>query len=197
MRSLLVCLLVVPLLVSACGGDEQTTAAPAGPATSAASAGVLEGTLPLLDGREVDLAGYHGHPVLVVNTASHCGFTPQYEGLQALYDRYRERGLVVLGFPANDFNQEPGTNDEIADVCQLNYGVTFPVFAKVTVLGDAAPAIYRGLAAAPAPVGGAPTWNFTKFLLDAEGRPVARFEPGVEPGDPEVVAAVEQLLPAT
>ncbi|MEV4421888.1 glutathione peroxidase [Patulibacter sp. NPDC049589] len=155
------------------------------------SAPLLHGTLPRLDGTPQDLSEYLGKVVLVVNTASKCGLTPHYEGLQALYERLGDRGLVVLGFPANDFRgQEPGTAEEIAEVCRRDYGVTFPVFAKAPVLGDDATPLFRDLTAASE----APDWNFTKYVLDREGRLVRRFEARTEPGDPELAAEIERLL---
>jgi glutathione peroxidase len=194
-RRLLAAVLALAAAVAfaACGDDamEPEQAVTATPATPS----VLAGTMELLDGTPVDLAGYRGRPVLIVNTASECGYTPQYEGLETLHDRYGSQGLVVLGFPSNDFGgQEPGSNAEIADFCSINYGVQFPVFAKIATLGPDAAPLYRALAALPAPLGGPPRWNFTKFLLDREGRPVARFEPSTEPDDPALTGAIETLL---
>ena len=130
--------------------------------------------------------------LLIVNTASECGYTPQYEGLEKLYRRYREKGFAVLGFPANDFGgQEPGSNKEIAHFCQVNYGITFPVFAKTSVVGANANPLYRALATR---TGKPPRWNFYKYLLDRVGQPVAVFESAVEPEDPKLVTAIETLL---
>jgi glutathione peroxidase len=135
------------------------------------------------------LCEYAGKVVLVVNTASECGYTPQYEGLEALYRRYKGRGLVVLGFPSNDFGgQEPGSNREIAAFCVNQYAIDFPMFAK-TALKDNA--LYRDLAKAS---GAAPRWNFHKYLVDRRGRTVQSFDTRVEPGDPKLVAAIERLL---
>jgi glutathione peroxidase len=155
------------------------------------TAPLLTGTQPLLDGTPQDLGAYLGSVVLVVNTASKCGLTPHYEGLQALYEAHRDEGLVVLGFPANDFRgQEPGSAEEIAEVCRRDYGVTFPVFAKSPVLGEDANPLFAGLTAASE----APDWNFTKYLLDREGRLVRRFPAQTEPSDPELVGAVQGQL---
>ena len=133
--------------------------------------------------------------LLVVNTASQCGYTPQYEGLEKLYRRYRDRGLVVLGFPANDFGgQEPGSNKQIADFCQVNYGVSFPVFAKTAVVGANANPVFRDLAAK---TGSAPRWNFHKYLVDRDGVPVASFATQVEPLDPKLTREIERLLGAS
>jgi glutathione peroxidase len=142
----------------------------------------------------VSLCQFGGKVLLIVNTASECGYTPQYEGLEKLYRRYREKGFAVLGFPANDFGgQEPGSNKEIAHFCQVNYGITFPVFAKTSVVGANANPLYRALAAR---TGKPPRWNFHKYLLDRVGQPVAVFESAVEPEDRQIVAQVEKLLSA-
>lgn len=144
-----------------------------------------------LDGTERNLADYKGKVVLIVNTASKCGLTPQYEGLQALHDSKGGEGLVVLGFPANDFRgQEPGTDQEIAAFCSENYGVTFPMFSKISVLGEGQHPLYAELTAASE----APTWNFTKYLLDREGRLVQRFDPRTGPQDPALLAKIDELL---
>ena len=134
---------------------------------------------------------YAGKVLLVVNTASRCGFTPQYEGLEALYDRYRERGLVVLGFPSNDFAQEPGSEKDIQNFCRLNHGVRFPMYEKIAVSGPDAHPFYRRLAARGA---GYPEWNFNKYLLDRKGVVVALFPSRTRPDDPELIAAIEKLL---
>jgi glutathione peroxidase len=136
-----------------------------------------------LSGEAVALADYRDKVVLVVNTASQCGFTPQYAGLEALYQTYKEQGLVVLGFPCNQFGgQEPGDATEIAQTCQLNYGVTFPMFAKVNVNGSEAHPLFKWLVdAAPGLLGNAIKWNFTKFLINRQGDPVKRFAPITKP----------------
>jgi len=133
-----------------------------------------------------------GKVVLIVNTASKCAFTPQYEGLEALYARYREKGLVVAGFPSNDFgNQEPGSEQEVKDFCRLTYGVQFPMFGKTRVRGPDADPLYRYLSRV---TGDPPRWNFHKYLLDREGRVVASFPSQVAPDDPRLVAKIESLL---
>ena len=140
----------------------------------------------------VSLCQFSGKVLLIVNTASECGYTPQYDGLEKLYRRYREKGLVVLGFPANDFGgQEPGSNKEIAQFCRLNYGITFPVLAKTAVVGKNANPLFRELAAK---TGKPPRWNFHKYLLDRTGQPVAAFESAVEPTDPRLTTEIEKLL---
>jgi len=153
-------------------------------------------TLKTIDGRDQPLSAYQGKTVLVVNTASRCGFTPQYEGLEALYEKYRDRGFVVLGFPANNFmGQEPGTNEEIATFCRTKYDVTFPMFAKISVKGrDIAP-LYAWLTKESG-FDGAIGWNFTKFLVGPDGRVVARFDTRTDPQDPKLVAKLEETLAA-
>ena len=141
------------------------------------------------------LSDFRGRVLLIVNTASKCGFTPQYADLQALYERYHERGFEVLGFPCNQFmNQEPGDGTEIAQFCQVNYGVTFPMFAKIDVNGSDTHPLFAYLKAeAPGALGlKRVKWNFTKFLVDREGRVVKRFEPNVEPGS--IAPDIEALL---
>jgi glutathione peroxidase len=148
-----------------------------------------------IHGKAVPLSRYKGKVLLIVNTASKCGFTPQYKGLEALHQKYHARGLEVLGFPCNQFGaQEPGTEDEIASFCELNFGVTFPLFAKVDVNGDDAAPLYRHLKQAkPGLLGSeAIKWNFTKFLVDRKGNVVERFAPNTEPD--ALAGDVEKLL---
>ena len=149
-----------------------------------------------ITGTEVSLSDYTGQVVLVVNTASKCGLTPQYAGLEQLWTRFRDDGLVVLGFPCDQFgHQEPGDEAEIADFCELNFGVTFPLFAKVEVNGDDAHPLYRWLRAEqPAESGEAIEWNFTKFLLDRDGRVVRRYGPATTPD--EIAGDLEAALAA-
>ncbi|UYN99202.1 MAG: glutathione peroxidase [Devosia sp.] len=152
-------------------------------------------TLPRLDGTPQALADYAGQVVLVVNVASQCGLTPQYEGLEALYRQYRDRGLVVLGFPCNQFaEQEPGSADEIARFCAVNYGVSFPLFARIEVNGEGASPLYEWLKSeAPGIFGSeAIKWNFTKFLMDRAGTVVERYAPTTEPAD--IAPDIEKLL---
>jgi len=152
-----------------------------------------------LQGKESSLAPYKGKALLLVNVASRCGLTPQYTGLQKLQDTYGDKGFSVLGFPCNQFlEQEPGTPDEIAEFCSVNYGVTFPLFEKIDVNGPERHRIYDELTAKADAEGAAGDiqWNFEKFLVSSEGEIVARFRPGVEPEDPGLVAAVEGALPA-
>jgi len=156
---------------------------------------VLDFTIPRLDGSEQSLREYEGKVVLIVNTASKCGLTPQYEGLQKLYERYRDRGFVVLGFPANNFrNQEPGSDKEISEFCTKTYGITFPMFTKISVKGKDIHPLYQRLTSLPEPIGGPVLWNFQKYLVDRTGRVVARFHPTVKPDDPALVSKIESLL---
>jgi glutathione peroxidase len=152
-----------------------------------------------LEGEPADLSQFDGTVALVVNVASRCGFTPQYEGLQRLHDEYAERGFTVLGFPCNQFlEQEPGTAEEIREFCSMTYGVTFPLFEKIDVNGDDRHPIYAELTQFPDAAGtaGDVQWNFEKFLVSGTGDVVARFRTGVEPEAPEVVEAIEAHLPS-
>jgi glutathione peroxidase len=165
---------------------------PAASGDQAACPPLLDRELMSLEDKPVELCQFRGKVLLVVNTASRCGFTPQYEGLEKLYRRYRDRGLVILGFPANDFgSQEPGSNKEIARFCEVNFGVTFPMFEKTSVVGENAHPLYRELAAQ---TGQVPRWNFHKYLIDRAGQPVASFESKIEPADPKLTGQIEKLL---
>jgi glutathione peroxidase len=159
---------------------------------------VLEFKMKGIDGKEVNLADYQGKVVLIVNVASKCGYTPQYKGLEALYEKYKGQGLVVVGVPANDFlKQEPGTDAEIAKFCTDKYGVTFPMLAKVpTIVGPDKVPLYKQLTSKDTnpKFGGEIKWNFTKFLLGRNGEIANRFEPGVKPESDEVVKAIEAEL---
>jgi glutathione peroxidase len=153
--------------------------------------------LPLLNGEPGSLAGYEGNVVLAVNVASKCGFTPQYAGLERLYETYADRGFTVLGFPSNQFmGQEPGTAEQIAEFCSLNYGVTFPLYAKLDVKGSKQSPLFQILTNAADDTGkaGDVKWNFEKFLVGKDGRVVRRFRSRTKPEDPAVVAAIEELL---
>jgi glutathione peroxidase len=159
----------------------------------------LDTEIGALTGGPADLPQYAGKAVLVVNVASKCGLTPQYEGLQALADTYADRGLVVLGVPCNQFKgQEPGTADEIAEFCSTNYGVTFPLTEKVDVNGPGRHPLYSALVGTPDADGhtGDIRWNFEKFLIAPDGAVAARFAPQTVPQDPAVVEAIEKALPS-
>src|SRR3984885_6454869 len=156
-------------------------------------------TLKSIDGPPVSLHSYHGKVLLVVNVASKCGYTPQYAGLEALYKKYKDRGLVIVGIPANNFaSQEPGTNAEIKTFCHNKYDVTFPMMSKVSVKGDDTTPLYQYLTdkSVNPSTGGDIQWNFTKFLIGRDGQIVARFEPKVTPDSPEVTEAIEKALAA-
>lgn len=158
---------------------------------------VLDFTVNDIEGNEVDLKTYEGDVLLIVNTASYCGYTPQYDGLEDLYRSYGEKGFKVLAFPANEFGQqEPGTNAEIRAFCKSNYDVSFPLFSKVVVKGTGIHPLFAFLTDAEANPdnGGAIRWNFTKFLVDRQGKVVARFEPGDDPKSEKVVNAIEKAL---
>jgi glutathione peroxidase len=147
-----------------------------------------------LQGKEIRMDIYRGKVVLVVNTASRCGLTPQFEGLELLYEKYKDQGFVILGFPCNQFgNQEPGTEKEISEGCLINYGVTFPMFSKIEVNGKDAHPIYKYLKKKlHGQFGNGIKWNFTKFIIDAEGMPVKRYSPTTVPE--KLVADIEKLL---
>ncbi len=161
--------------------------------TAAFSASSIhEFTMNNIDGQATPLASMKGKAVLVVNVASQCGYTPQYTGLQALYEKYKGQGLVIIGVPANNFGgQEPGTNEDIKQFCSRKYSVTFPIMAKVSVKGSDQTPLYQYLTSTS---GGEVKWNFTKFLVGKDGKPVQRFESGVSPDSPELAAAIEKAL---
>ncbi len=149
-----------------------------------------------IDGKPRNLAEQKGHVLLIVNTASECGFTPQYKGLEALHQRYKALGLSVLGFPANNFGgQEPGTESEIKSFCERNYGVTFDLFAKVEAAGDDISPLYKYLTTQPG-LEGPIAWNFNKFLVNRDGKVIARFGSKVKPEDPELTDAIDKALKA-
>ena len=162
-----------------------------------APAPALDFTLKSLDGKEVDLSAYQGKVVMIVNVASKCGLTPQYEQLQDLHEKYSGQGLAILGFPCNQFNgQEPGSAQEIRKFCSANYGVEFDMFSKIEVNGDGADDLYKYLkSVSTSPKGsGEISWNFEKFVLDRSGNVVARFQPRTRPDDPAVVGLIESKL---
>ena len=159
------------------------------------SATIYEFKANRLDGTEVSLGDYRGKVLLIVNTASRCGFTPQYQGLESLYKRYREQGLVILGFPCNQFGaQEPGNSEDIGSFCQLNYGVSFPMFAKIEVNGKQTHPLYRYLRTNAKGFLGSSCikWNFTKFLINRDGQVIARYGSLVKPE--KLTKAIESLL---
>jgi glutathione peroxidase len=181
---------------------------------------LLQTPVNTIDGQQTSLSGYQGKVLLVVNVASRCGFTPQYTGLEKLYEQFKDKGFVILGFPANDFGaQEPGTNAEIAQFCSVDYPVSFPLFSKITVTGAEKHPLYAQLTTLQpqriskndelvthlsefaAEHGFAPPnqlpevlWNFEKFLIDRNGEVIARFNPDIEPNDPALISAIEAAL---
>src|SRR5258705_7705738 len=179
MKKILVCVLVL------------------GGVAMAAEKSVYDFTMNSIDGQSTPLSTYKGKVVLLVNVASRCGYTPQYTALESVYEKYKGRGFVIVGIPANNFgSQEPGTNAEIKTFCSTKYNVTFPLMAKVSVKGSDITPLYSYLTdkSANPNTGGEIQWNFTKFLIGPDGKPVARFEPDVTPDDPKVIAAIEKAL---
>ena len=171
--------------------DKKEEAVPAAPVSPM----VLAYTVKDIDGKDVDLASFKGQVVLIVNVASNCGYTPQYTGLQKLYTDKKDKGLVILGFPANNFGeQEPGSESEIKSFCTGKYNVTFPMFSKVSVKGDDQHPLYKQLALQAKPIGGDPGWNFTKFLIDRSGNVVGRFDSKTRPNDAKLLKQVDELL---
>jgi len=186
---LFVAILALALLLGGCSTADGTSTTP--------TKSVLRHTMHNIDGEPVNLAEYRGQVALIVNVASKCGFTSQYEGLEALYRRYREDGLVLLGFPANNFmGQEPGTNEEIKTFCSTKYDVTFPIFAKISVKGKDIAPLYQDLVSEEysGKHGGSIKWNFTKFLVGRDGIVRARFGSRTKPLDPQVVRAIEAAV---
>jgi glutathione peroxidase len=188
------------LLVKASGAN-----AGANEGAGAASNGVGKGTaksvydftLKDAKGKDVKLEEFRGRVVMLVNVASKCGYTPQYEGLQKIYERYKDRGFTILGFPANNFGaQEPGTNEEIQEFCRINYGVTFPIFSKISVKGQDQHPLYKYLTGKESnpDFAGEIKWNFNKFLVGRDGRILARFDSADKPEDAKVTQAIEQAL---
>jgi len=156
---------------------------------------IYDFTLTSIDGQPAPLSVYKGKVILLVNVASRCGYTPQYSALESIYEKYKDRGFVIIGVPANNFGgQEPGTNQEIKTFCTRKYDVKFPMMAKQSVKGADETLLYRLLTESKPPVGGEIQWNFTKFLFNRDGRPIARFEPEVTPDSKEVTAAIEKAL---
>jgi glutathione peroxidase len=158
---------------------------------------VLDFTLNSIDGKAAPLSEYHGKVVMIVNVASKCGYTPQYTGLEKIYEKYKAQGFVILGFPANNFGlQEPGTDEEIKTFCSSKYQVTFPMYSKVSVKGDDKTPLYQFLTDPKAnpTTAGEIKWNFTKFLVDRNGKAIARFEPAITPESAEVTGAIEKAL---
>ena len=187
--SLLIALMLVPFA-------ERAAAKPAPTGGTVQAPSLYDFTVLTIDGETRSLGDYRGRTVLIVNTASRCGFTPQYESLEALYQQYKARGLEVLAFPANDFmGQEPGSNAEIKSFCSQRYHTSFPLFAKISVKGKQMAPLYRWLTQ-DSPFPGDIPWNFTKFVVGPDGKVAARFGPQTDPRSKEVTGLLEKLLPA-
>jgi len=168
-------------------------------ATEIGPTSVLDFTMKNIDGKEIPLSSYKGKVLLFVNVASKCGNTPQYKGLEELYNRYKEKGLMILGFPANNFKaQEPGTDAEIKTFCETNYGVTFDMFSKISVKGDDQHPLYKFLTSADTDpeYSGDVRWNFQKYLVNREGKIVGKFDPKLTPLDDVLIQAIEKALQA-
>ncbi len=196
----LAALLAAVIALAGCGADDDPVAttpsvtgaaAPPAKAAAASTDRVLTGTLPLLNGEPQDLSDYRGKVVLVVNTATECGFTPQFEGLEDLYRSRRGDGFVILGFPADDVaHQEPRDDQQIAEFCKENFGVSFPMFAKSNVVSEPLNPVFERLDA----LAGPPGWNFNKYLLDRDGEVVQHYDVSTEPDDAGLNAKIDQLL---
>jgi glutathione peroxidase len=185
-------LLLLIGLLAAAGVATGTRAAEPSAAPDAACPALLQHTFNRLQtGQPQTLCQFQGKVLLVVNTASYCGYTHQYEGLEAMYRKYKDRGLVVVGFPSNDFSQEPGSNKEVAEFCRTTYGVDFPQFEKSSVAHLSANPLYADLAKL---TGRKPQWNFYKFVVDRSGKPVASFPSATAPDNPDLTALIERLL---
>ena len=169
------------------------------PTRMAAKGSALDFKVKTIDGKEQDLSAYKGKVVLMVNVASKCGLTPQYKGLEALYEKYKDQGFVIIGFPANNFGaQEPGTNEEIKQFCTAKYNVTFPMMSKISVKGEDKHPLYKFLTEGKAgeDFAGDIEWNFAKFLVDRNGNVIARFASKTTPDSPQLTAAIEKALAA-
>ncbi len=169
------------------------------PTTQPATKSALDYVVKDIDGKDANLAEYRSKVVLIVNVASKCGYTPQYKALEATYEKYKDQGFVILGFPANNFHgQEPGTNEQIKEFCTSKYNVTFPMMSKISVLGDDKAPLYKFLTEAPTAgdYAGEITWNFNKFLVDRNGNLIARFATKTKPDDPSVINEIELALNA-
>ena len=181
------------LAANGCGdGRAQASPGPQPVATKSAKPRSIHAlTVQRIDGKDVPLSSFTGKVLLVVNTASECGYTPQYAGLESLYEKYRARGFEVLGFPSNDFGgQEPGSSGKIASFCKCKFGVSFPLFQKLKAVGSGRAPLYALLAEAK----GEPKWNFHKYLINKHGEPVEAWPSAVVPGAPEIIQAIEREL---
>ena len=197
MKAKLISVLAVALVGVAVFAISRSSVATSTPDSGGAMSSIYDFTLKDIDRKEVNLGQYKGKVVLLVNVASRCGFTPQYEGLQKVYLKYKDQGFVILGFPANNFmGQEPGTDEEIKTFCSTKYSVTFPIFSKISVKGDDIHPLYKFLTSKETnpDFAGDVRWNFSKFLLDKNGKVIARFEPKVTPESDPMIQAIEKAL---
>jgi glutathione peroxidase len=197
MKLRLMSVLAVMLIGAAGFAISRSSRASSTPDSGEMMSSIYDFTLKDIEHKEVNLGQYRGKVVLMVNVASRCGFTPQYEGLQKVYLKYKDRGFVILGFPANNFmSQEPGTDEEIKTFCSTKYNVTFPIFSKISVKGDDIHPLYKFLTSKETnpEFGGDIKWNFSKFLLDKNGKVIARFEPKVTPESDPMIQAIEKAL---
>ena len=182
--------IILPVILALAAFTVQTSSG----AEEAMPKSVLEYKMDGIDGKPYDLTKHKGEVILLVNVASQCGLTPQYKDLEALYEKYKDKGLTIIGIPANEFgHQEPGTNEEIKKFCSSKYSVTFPMLAKVVVKGEGICPLYKYLTT-ESPKPGEIKWNFNKFLIDRKGAVIDRFEPQVKPDDAKLVGAVEKAL---
>jgi glutathione peroxidase len=196
-KHILLLTLVILAIASISYGLTRNESDPLKEGETMAEKSVLDFTMKSIDGNDVKLDGYRGKVLLLVNVASKCGFTPQYQGLESIYEKYKDQGLVVMGFPANNFLwQEPGSNEEIKTFCTAKYNVSFPMFAKISVKGDKIHPLYKFLTSKQTDpeFGGGISWNFNKFLVDRGGKIIARFGSKDKPEDGKVVQAIEQAL---
>jgi glutathione peroxidase len=197
MRARLTSAFAVACVCAAIFGISLSSRAGGTPGSGEKMNSIYDFSLKDIDHKEVALSKYRGKVVLMVNVASRCGYTPQYEGLQKVYLKYKDRGFVILGFPANNFMaQEPGTDEEIKTFCSAKYNVTFPIFSKISVKGDDIHPLYKFLTSKETnpDFGGEIKWNFNKFLVDKSGKIIARFEPKVTPESDQVIQAIEKAL---
>lgn len=197
MKAKLISAFAVALVSAAIFAISLSTRTSGAPISRETMNSIYDFSLKDIDRKEVSLGQYRGKVVLMVNVASRCGYTPQYEALQKVYLKYKDRGFVILGFPANNFMaQEPGTDEEIKTFCSTKYNVTFPIFSKISVKGDDIHPLYKFLTSKETnpDFGGDIKWNFSKFLLDKSGKIIARFEPKVTPESDPVIQAIEKAL---
>jgi glutathione peroxidase len=195
----IVAALALLVMRATASADDPKPGKSAGEPTTRPDSSALSFVMKDIDGQDVDLRTYRGNVVLMVNVASRCGYTKQYKGLEAMYEKYKDKGLVIIGFPANNFgSQEPGSDAQIKEFCTSKFGVSFPMMSKISVAGEDKHPLYKYLTepSTAGEFGGEIGWNFTKFLVGRDGRVYARFNSKVDPADPQFVAALEKGLAA-